>query len=373
MALIVLMEDDLTTVTLITAVLKKSGHTVLSAENGVDGLALVRLHKPDLIISDVQMPEMGGVQMLKVLRQEAKIATTPVILLTFLDDRSDIRLAMVSGADDYITKPFQFKELLDAVSAQLNRSQLKRQIDQIAVAAAVKSALEFHTEDLAALYEKRLVKELSDRWPSPIDGNGDEVLDEATILYVDIDNYGALAQIMAPDALTQTVKNFFTHSRDTAHLFGASYLQFVGEGLLVIFNDSANTASVTHSLRACRAATGLIGAASRAQTFMRSHFKGEGSPEFSISMALHKGPVSMMRLDDPLHGSHLPLLPMGEAVSTTVLLQRQARLQGWKIAASLVALDGVPGKIKSGAVATLTLPGRTAPLEAIEFFSVAVG
>ena len=74
-----------------------------------------------------------------------------------------------------------------------------------------------------------------------------------------------------------------------------------------------------------------MGAAVRAQSFMLSRFQGLGLPEFSVSMALHKGPVSMMRLDDPLHGSHLPLLPMGEAVSTTVLLQRQARVQGWKI------------------------------------------
>ena len=110
MALIVLMEDDLTTVKLITEVLKKAGHQVLSADNGIDGLALVHLHKPQLVISDVQMPRMDGLTMLATLRDDPDISATPVVLLTFLDDRSDMRMAMVSGADDYITKPFRFKE-----------------------------------------------------------------------------------------------------------------------------------------------------------------------------------------------------------------------------------------------------------------------
>lgn len=370
MALIVLMEDDLTTVTLITVVLKKSGHQVLSADNGLDGLALVRLHRPQLVISDVQMPHMDGLQMLAALRQEPDIAATPVVLLTFLDDRADMRMAMVSGADDYITKPFRFNELLEAVAAQLNRSEVKTRSQQLAVEEAVKTALADRTEKLMALYEQRLVSELSERWPGATGSGGDELLAHATVLFVDIRNYAALAEAMTGEELTNTVKNFYVNASDTVHLFGAAHLQFVGDGLLVIFTDQAGKASVTHSLRACRAATGLVDAARRVQSFMLQRFPGRALPDFAVNVALHAGEVSMVRLDDPLHGTNLPLLPVGDAVSATLLLQKQARLLGWQIAASLPMLRGVTGAAKTGARAVVDLPGRRAQMDAAEFLGL---
>ena len=370
MALIVLMEDDLTTVKLITEVLKKAGHQVLSADNGIDGLALVYLHKPQLVISDVQMPRMDGLTMLATLRDDPDISATPVVLLTFLDDRSDMRMAMVSGADDYITKPFRFKELLDSVAAQLNRHEVKTRSQQLAVEEAVKTALADRTEHLMALYETRLVRELSDRWPSSTESSGDELLTHATVLFVDIRNYAALAEALTGEELTNTVKNFYMNASDTVHLFGAAHLQFVGEGLLVIFTDLDDNASVTHGLRACRAAVGLVGAARRVQSFMLQRFPGRVLPDFAVNVALHAGEVSMVRLDDPLHGTSLPLLPVGDAVSATLLLQKQARLLGWQIAASLSMLRCVTGAAKTGARAVVDLPGRRASIDAAEFLGL---
>lgn len=370
MALIVLMEDDLTTVTLITAVLKKSGHQVLSADNGRDGLALVRLHRPHLVVSDVQMPHMDGLQMLAALRQEPDIAATPVVLLTFLDDRADMRRAMVTGADDYITKPFRYKELLDAVTAQLDRSEAKAQSQLRAVDEAVKTALADQTEHLMAKYEQRLVSELSDRWLGTAGDCADELLPNATVLFVDICSYAALAEVLTGEELTNTIKNFYVNASDTVHLFGATHLQFVGDGLLVIFTDHTHTAPVTHSLRACRAATGLVDAARRVQAFLQQRFADRVLPEFAVNVALHVGEVSMVRLDDPLHGTSMPLLPVGDAVSATLLLQKQARLLGWQIAASGPVLRGVPQMAKTGARAVVHLPGRRAQLDAAEFLGL---
>lgn len=371
MALIVFVDDDVTTVTLITAVLKKSGHTVWSADNGADGLALVHKHRPQLVISDVQMPHMTGLEMLAALRQEPDIAATPVILLTFLDDRSDMRMAMVSGADDYLTKPFRFQELLDAVTAQLNRSEVKIRTQQLAVDEAVKSALSQRTEHLMALYEQRLVSELSDRWPGAADGRGDELLKHASVLFVDIRNYAALAEALTGEELTNTIKNFYVNASDTVHLFGAAHLQFVGEGLLVIFSDAGAASTSAHSLRACRAAAGLVDAARRVQSFMRQRFADRALPDFAVNVALHAGEVAMVRLDDPLHGSSLPLLPVGDAVSATLLLQKQARQLGWQIAASLPLLRGVAGTARTGARAVVELPGRRQPMDAAEFLGLA--
>jgi DNA-binding response OmpR family regulator len=121
MALIVLMEDDAATRTLIASVLKKDGHDRARRGKRPPGLLLVQSHKPDLVISDVQMPELNGFEMLASLRQDPEIAATPVILLTSLQERAHMRIGMTSGADDYITKPFRPGELREAAAAQLNK------------------------------------------------------------------------------------------------------------------------------------------------------------------------------------------------------------------------------------------------------------
>ena len=113
MALIVLMEDDAATRTLVTSVLRKDGHEVLAADNGRDGLALILQRHPDLVISDVQMPGLNGFEVLAAVRLDAAVATTPLILLTSLQERAHMRIGMTSGADDYITKPFRPGELRD--------------------------------------------------------------------------------------------------------------------------------------------------------------------------------------------------------------------------------------------------------------------
>jgi DNA-binding response OmpR family regulator len=171
MALIVVMEDDAGTRMLIASVLRKDGHEVLAAENGAQGLALVQSRNPQLIISDVQMPEMNGFQMLAAVRQDPALATTPVILLTSLQERAHMRIGMTTGADDYITKPFRPAELREAASAQLNKRVMQATLQSMAVDAAVQAALVEQKHQLAKLYEQRLASELSDRWPS---GDGSE-------------------------------------------------------------------------------------------------------------------------------------------------------------------------------------------------------
>src|SRR5437868_1744117 len=98
MALIVLMEDDAATRMLVASVLKKDGHEVAAAEDGALGLALVRERQPDLIISDVQMPHMNGFQVLEAVRGDPGLVSTPMILLTSLQERAHMRIGMTTGA-----------------------------------------------------------------------------------------------------------------------------------------------------------------------------------------------------------------------------------------------------------------------------------
>jgi DNA-binding response OmpR family regulator len=95
------------------------GHKVYVTGNGIDGLKLVKDHKPDLIILDIMLPGMNGYEVCKKLRMERN--TTPIIMLTVKDKEIDKVLGLEFGADDYVTKPFSVRELSARVKSIFRR------------------------------------------------------------------------------------------------------------------------------------------------------------------------------------------------------------------------------------------------------------
>ena len=372
MALIIVMEDDASTRMLIASVLKKDGHEVLAAEDGAQGLHIVGQRLPDLIISDVQMPGMNGFQMLAALRADAATASVPVILLTSLQERAHMRIGMTTGADDYITKPFRPAELREAVLAQLNKRSVQANLQAMAVGAAVQQALIEQKHQLAKLYEERLAAELSERWPEGDGSTGDQPLASATVLFVDIPNYATVAERLDAQELSELVKKFYGNANDTVHLFGARHMRFVGEGLLAIFAADTDTQTVNHGLRAARAALGLVDSTRGIHEYLEHRYPGRNLPRFEVNVALHTGPVALAQLTDPLHGGGAQTLPVGDAVSATMLLQKQGRALGWPIIASVAALRSVTGAVKTRARAMVNLPGRSAPMDAVELVGLAL-
>lgn len=116
--------------------LELAGYEVFTAENGRSGIAAARQHQPDLILCDVMMPELDGHGVVQTVRAEKETATTPFIFLTARGDRSDVRLGMNFGADDYLTKPVVRDDLLAAVQARLARAEAVDQRVQDAAASA---------------------------------------------------------------------------------------------------------------------------------------------------------------------------------------------------------------------------------------------
>jgi two-component system sensor histidine kinase/response regulator len=121
MAKILVVEDELPILENILDILELEGHQVLGAHDGRAGLELARQHLPDLIVSDIMMPEMDGYGLLLALREDSATATIPLVFLTAKADRSAMRQGMELGADDYLTKPFTPAELVALVNARLER------------------------------------------------------------------------------------------------------------------------------------------------------------------------------------------------------------------------------------------------------------
>lgn len=105
-------------------ILEMAGYKTISAENGKRGVELALKEKPDLIVCDIMMPELDGYGVLHLLRKNPDTQTIPFIFLTAKTERSDLRKGMEMGADDYITKPFEDIELLNAIEVRLRKAEV---------------------------------------------------------------------------------------------------------------------------------------------------------------------------------------------------------------------------------------------------------
>jgi len=120
---ILVIEDDPIYREMVSEVLAEEGHELQLAENGLEGIDKARAYVPDLIISDVVMDGADGYQLLGTLRNEPSTASVPFIMMTGWSSKGGQRQSMALGADDYLAKPFNATELLDAVNAQLKKKQ----------------------------------------------------------------------------------------------------------------------------------------------------------------------------------------------------------------------------------------------------------
>ncbi len=124
---ILVVDDEAEFLMLISTLLEAEGYRVITCENGLQGLKLARAHRPDLILSDINMPEVSGLEMLQALRQEPDTTLIPLILVTANKELPQIREGMSLGADDYLTKPFRADDLIASVRARMEKQQLTRQ------------------------------------------------------------------------------------------------------------------------------------------------------------------------------------------------------------------------------------------------------
>lgn len=115
---ILIIEDERKTSELIQLYLQRNGYKPLAAANGRIGLEMARAHQPDLIVLDLMLPELDGLDLCRILRAEADI---PIIMLTARSTEDDKLLGLDLGADDYLTKPFSPRELIARVRTILRR------------------------------------------------------------------------------------------------------------------------------------------------------------------------------------------------------------------------------------------------------------
>jgi phosphate regulon transcriptional regulator PhoB len=128
---ILIVDDEKDIVKMLDYNLSKEGYKTISAYDGEDAVSLAKKELPNLILLDLMLPEIGGLEVCKLLKKEAKTASIPIIMLTAKRQEMDKVVGLELGADDYVTKPFSPRELLARIKAVLRRAKELEKLPQV--------------------------------------------------------------------------------------------------------------------------------------------------------------------------------------------------------------------------------------------------
>jgi len=118
---ILIVEDNPVNMVLTVAILTRAGHEPLEAETAAEGLSLARAHQPDLILMDIQLPDMDGLEATRLLREDSRTCDIPVIALTAFAMKGDAEIMREAGCDAYITKPIRYEAFLLEVESVVQK------------------------------------------------------------------------------------------------------------------------------------------------------------------------------------------------------------------------------------------------------------
>lgn len=192
---ILIIDDTELMVKLISDILSRAGYEVVSASNGIDGINKVRTEKPDLVILDVVMPEMDGFEACKILREDESNNLMPIIILTAQDAEDDKLEGLELGADDYITKPFNPRELVSRVNNTLKRIDRNRWANPL---TGLHGNIEVQTEILHHIAKK----------------------ERFAVLYADLDNFKAYNDVYGFSSGDRAIKLTADILLDNVHING---------------------------------------------------------------------------------------------------------------------------------------------------------
>ncbi len=250
--LILVVDDVPDNVDILQMRLEAQGYEVVTAGDGVEALDKIRALLPDLVLLDVMMSKLDGIETVKRLKADASLPFIPVILVTAKADASDVIAGLESGGDDYLTKPVDHAALSARVRAMLRikalhdtvQDQAKRLEGQAAELAAWNHGLEERVAAQLGELEKvgRLKRFLPPQLAEMIVSSGDEGILEShrrdiVVVFCDLRGYTAFAETGEPEEVWSVLREFHAAVGPLVTRFEGTLDHFSGDGLMVYFND----------------------------------------------------------------------------------------------------------------------------------------
>lgn len=241
---ILIVDDNETNRDILATRLAPQGYELLQAADGEEALAVARAKLPDLILLDVMMPKIDGVEVCRQLKSDKALPFMPIILVTAKTDTKDVVSGLEAGADEYLTKPVDQAALTARVRSVLRLKALHDQVQaQAADLASWNRTLEQRVSDQVAEIERvgRLKRFLAPQIAKIISAGDEKLLDshrrEVTVMFGDLRGFTAFSETAEPEEVITVLREYHNDLGAIVQEFEGTLERFVGDGLMVLFND----------------------------------------------------------------------------------------------------------------------------------------
>jgi adenylate cyclase len=260
--------------------LERRGYTVARAADGQRALAMLDTQTFDVVLLDIMMPGISGLEVLRILRERHAMADLPVIMATARDQSGDVVEALRLGANDYVTKPLDFPVVLARVETQLSLKRAKAEIQQLAEQLAVRN--QFIRATFGRYLTDEVVASVLDS-PEGLRLGGERRT--ITFLVADLRGFMPLSERLAPEQVVAILNRYVETMVEVILPYQGTIQELMGDGLLVFFGAPIWREDDAPRAVACAVAMQLAMAAVNAQN------RREGLPDVEMGIGIHTGEV----------------------------------------------------------------------------------
>jgi adenylate cyclase len=261
---LLVVDDNRVNRLLVGRTLEQFGHRVAFAENGRLALEKLRSRPADLVLLDIEMPEMNGYQTLEALQADPKLRDIPIVMMSSLDEVDSVARCIEMGAEDYLFKPVNAVLLRARVAASLEKKRLRDQQRE--------------------LFRKFATAEVAEELLATGFTLGGKYVD-ATVMFSDIRSFTSLVESRGPAETIDLLSSYYTLMFDAIGGQGGVVNQMVGDGLMALFG--APLPHADHAERAVRAGLEML----ELMAGFNREQAAQGKPEIRIGIGIASGQV----------------------------------------------------------------------------------
>jgi adenylate cyclase len=234
---ILIVDDNETNRDILVTRLGVHGYELLQAADGEEALIATKQHLPDLILLDVMMPKLDGIEVTKRIKGDKDMPFTPIILVTAKADSKDIVAGLEAGADEYLTKPVDQTSLVARVKSVLRLKELHDQVHEW------NKSLEQRVNDQVGELERvgRLRRFLAPQVAELLVNSGDDVIKshrrDISVVFCDLRGFTAFSETAEPEEVMGVLSEYHACLGALIHKHEGTLDKFAGDGLMVLFND----------------------------------------------------------------------------------------------------------------------------------------
>ena len=242
---VLVVDDNATNVKIVQTRLASEGYEVITAADGEEALVAAHDQLPDLILLDVMMPRLDGIEVCKRLRADPAFPFTPIVLVTAMTDTKEIVVGLDAGADEYLTKPVDHRALVARVRSMLRIKALHDRAEALATEVSQWNAsLERRVAEQVAELERvgKLRRFFSPQLAEAILSGGTEDplkshRREITVVFCDLRGFTAFAEISEPEEVMGVLREYHAATGELILEYEGTLERFTGDGMMIYFND----------------------------------------------------------------------------------------------------------------------------------------